>query len=93
MKLFIAFSFLVSIALSVEKVKGNVVTRSVDDDYHCKTDLNITIPPCVCTGYEDVVRENIRLDNELKELKKSIAETETSKDCIGNDGYVYIIML
>lgn len=88
MKAFVTFSFLLSAVLfvEIEQATGNVMTRASGDnvnDNDCSTNVSITIPPCVCTGYEELVRENIALSNELEELKNS-AETITS-DCIGTE--------
>ena len=64
--------------------EGGVVATYEDSDStsNCKTEVNISIPPCVCAGYEDLVVKSYQLEEELKKTRKNL--TMMTENVIGN---------
>lgn len=46
-----------------------VVAEDLEDGCHCHTELNLTIPPCLCTGTVEAVQEVYKLKQDIRELR------------------------
>lgn len=60
-------------------VKAAVIaSESADGGCHCKTELNLTIPPCLCSGTLEALQEVNRLKEEVKDLQDKCITVNTN---------------
>lgn len=57
-----------------------VVAEDSEDGCHCHTELNLTIPPCLCTGTVEAVQEVYKLRQDIRELRDNCS-TDLAHAC------------
>lgn len=55
-----------------------VSTENTDGHCHCRTELTLSVPPCVCTGMTEALQEAIRLKNDIRELRDKCSTINTN---------------
>ena len=73
-----------------EATPAEVISTENSDGYcRCHTELNLTVPPCVCTGMTEALEEVIRLKTEIRELRDKYSTVNTT--VIYACKYIYIL--
>lgn len=55
-----------------------IASESSDGGCHCSTELTLTIPPCLCSGTVEALKEVNRLSEEIKDLQDNCITVDTN---------------